>query len=119
MKRASTLNAEALEKMMEKYGGIKAEKKGAEFISKVGYDANGGKRRIVCMIVNVRSYYQRTEMLTDEETYCESCMTHTKNLDDSELRCNLLKNVPREGETLEETFRRLDPDTVLLHNPTD
>ena len=57
MKRASTLNAEALEKMMEKYGGVKKEKKGAEFITKVGYDANGGKRRIVCMIVNVRSFY--------------------------------------------------------------
>ena len=57
MKRASTLNAEALEKMMEKYGGIKPEKKGAEFITKVGYDKDGGKRRVVCMIVNVRSYY--------------------------------------------------------------
>ena len=32
MKRASTLNAEALEKMMEKYGGVKKEKKGAEFL---------------------------------------------------------------------------------------
>lgn len=119
MKRTSTLNAEALEKMMEKYGGIKKEKPGAQFISKVGYDKDGGKRRIVCMIVNVRSYYQRTDLFTDEETYCESCMTHTKNLSDGDLRCNLLKHVPREGESLEETYRRLDPETVLLHNPND
>ena len=71
------------------------------------------------MIINVRSYYQRTELLTNEETYCETCMTHTKNMSDGDLRCNILKNVPREGETLEETFRRLDQETVLLHNPTD
>ena len=51
------MNAEALEKMMEKYGGVKKEVKGAEFISKVGTDKDGGKRRIVCMIVNIRSYY--------------------------------------------------------------
>ena len=119
MRRTSTLNAEALEKMMEKYGGVKKEVKGAEFISKVGTDANGKKRRIVCMIVNIRSYYQRTELLTNDETYCESCMTHTKNMSDEEQKCNLLKNVPREGESLEETFRRLDPETVLMHNPND
>ena len=46
-------------------------------------------------------------------------MTHTKNLTDNELRCNLLKHVPREGESLEETYRRLDPETILLHNPND
>ena len=84
MKRASTLNAEALEKMMEKYGGVKKEKKGAEFISKVGMDKDGNRRRIVCLIVNIRSYYQRTELLTNEETYCEACMTHTKNMTDEE-----------------------------------
>ena len=87
MRRTSTLNADALEKMMEKYGGVKKEVKGAEFISKVGMDANGGRRRIVCMIVNIRSYYQRTELLTNDETYCESCLTHTKNMTDEEQKC--------------------------------
>ena len=90
-KRATTLNAEALEKMMEKYGGVKKEKKGAEFISKVGFDKDGNRRRIVGMIINVRSHYQRTEIMTNEETYCETCMTHTKNMSDGELRCNVLK----------------------------
>ena len=50
---------------MEKYSGVKKEKPGSEFITKVGYDKDGGKRRIVCMIVNVRSYYQRTDLMTD------------------------------------------------------
>ena len=44
MKRTSTLNADELEKMMEKFSGIKKEKPGAQFITKVGYDKNGGKR---------------------------------------------------------------------------
>lgn len=57
VQRTSTLDARALEKMMEKYSGIKKEKPGSEYVSKVGYDKDGGKRRIVCMIVNVRSYY--------------------------------------------------------------